>query len=341
MRTTVGDIAERAGVSRQTASGILNNKGHLFTEETRVRVLKACQEAGYRPNAIAKALRSGKFGTVGLMSARASWLGHISPLALRTLEERLDTEGLRLLAGFFREVEEPRMLRESLTDGIIVNYAAGIPQSLLQALHESGLPVVWLNCDRADDAARPDDFAAGELAARHLMALGHRHIAWVNLYHDRENLDPSKHHYSALARIQGYENAMTVNGLSPHTILRPEGSSAKDAMATPFPWLETNKRPTAVIFHHACGLGTLLHQCGRLGLSIPNDLSVISISDGLPPGEGFPIDYIEIPHAELGRAIAEMAIEKIRQPDARLPCRILAPVFHACGSTGPCRAGTG
>ena len=122
-------------------------------------------------------------------------------------------------------------------------------------------------------------------------------------------------------------------GLRPREILRPKEIPADQAMAGPFAWLEQPERPTGIIFHHAGGLGPFLHQCGRLGLSVPRDISVLSISDGEAPGEGFPIDYVEIPHTDMGRATAAMVLRKIGQPDAPLPPHLLPPRLHTRGSS--------
>lgn len=338
MAVTLAQIAAQAGVSRQTASGILNSKAHLFLPSTCKRVYDACEQLGYRPNRFAKALRSGRFNSAGLVTARDPGSGRVSPQALRSLEELLDENSMHLVIGFFQEAKSdlPRLFTELLSDGLIVSCSANVPAILEEALHSSRLPVVWMNVTRDFDAVFPDDFEAGRLATQTLIDAGHRRIAWMNLLHSDEDLLSGRLHYSVTSRMSGYLAQMRSCNLAPQTILREHNVSQAESVRGPFSWLSGKDRPTAVILHSPqAGLGSLLVHSASAGIRIPNDLSVIAFTDGEQPGDGFPIDFVEIAHSAVGRATGQMLVDKLRAPHTRLPAVAVAPVLHLQGSITP------
>jgi LacI family transcriptional regulator len=327
---TVSQIAEKAGVSRQTASHILNQKGHLFLPETRVRVELACKELGYRPNAIAKALRSGKFNAVGLVSTLVAHAGNISPYALNGINEAIIKHDLHLVTGHIPAPAPegshylPKLFRELLVDGIILNYTSHVPRSLEEMVAQTRAPFVWMNRKLEFDCVRPDDFQGSRAATEYLLSLGHRDIACVNLVHTEAELRGSPLHYSFVDRLAGYESVMRQAGLQPRLICRHEGVSEEESLAGPFDWIGREDRPTALVMTVAGGgMGRLLLQASSRGVRIPEDLSIVVMANGPFDALGLPMDHVIVPHQKVGRLAVEILLKKVAEPSRSIPCEVV------------------
>lgn len=171
----IKDVAERAGVSVATVSRVLN--GHSPVAETRERVLAAVQELGYRPNNVARALRTARTGALGLIISDLT-NPFFTELA-DAVEDEARSLGYSLVIG--NAGERPaqqddyiRTLLDRRIDGLLVS-SAGTGSAMLREVVASGTPLVLLDrtvpgidapCVRADGRT-----ALTELAA-HLAALG-------------------------------------------------------------------------------------------------------------------------------------------------------------------------
>ncbi|PTY03565.1 hypothetical protein DB346_06765 [Verrucomicrobia bacterium LW23] len=343
---TVGDIATRVGLSRQTVSYILNEKGHLFRPETRRLVIEAAEDLGYRPNAVAKALRSGKFNGIGLVSSAGLDSGTVTSEKIFGIHEVLQVHDFHLVSARYSDeflvsrVFIPKMLRELMVDGLIVNYTHRVPPELVQQVENSPLPTIWLNVKQPYDCVRPDDFQGGALATSHLLKLGHQDIAFVDVFRTEEEIlsRDTSFHYSVRDRWKGYEAAMRGAGQRPRLFSRNPRLSPSESKAGPFDWLEGPRQPTALLFSSEGGLMPALMQMAYQGRRIPQDISVMCFQDGeRTVGGGYAVDYVLVPHRLLGATAAELLIKKIQQnekqkdPVAIIPCKLCAAGY----SVGP------
>jgi LacI family transcriptional regulator len=348
MAVTIEQIANRAGLSRQTVSNILNQKGHLFRMETRELVARVCEEMGYRPNYIARALRSGRFNAVGLVASTSQNAGRIAGGALMGIEEELREHDMHLVSGRFSEGEltsseyVPKLLRELIVDGLIVNYTLNIPPKTRELLAANKVPSVWINAQLDRDCVRPDDFHGARVATEYLLSYGHRRIAFVNLLHTEALIRSNYLHFSVKHRLEGYEAAMKAAGLRPRLIARSEGVTEEASVMGPFAWLQQPDRPTAVIFHSPnSGVGSLLMQLGRLGLAMPQDLSVLCIADEPFDAYGVPMDHVVIPHYQVGRAVVRALIAKIENPRMTKPVEVIPCELRTLGCSVAPLSGSG
>src|ERR1700712_1780295 len=182
---TLTDVAELAGVSRATASRALGGYGSV-SPKVRNRVAVAALQLGYRPNVVARNVRTGTTSTIGVVVADmsnpffAQTTRGVSDAARRhgyqvmvmNTDEDLETEKVGL-----------EFLLSKRVDGIVVAAASRVASGHLADVHSEGFPVVLL--DRRIDAMRVDQVtadnktgAAAALAA--LIAAGHRRIAFVS-----------------------------------------------------------------------------------------------------------------------------------------------------------------
>ncbi|MDA3960038.1 MAG: LacI family DNA-binding transcriptional regulator [Planctomycetota bacterium] len=248
-RVTLKDVAAHAGTSLQTVSQILNkDRDDLFRDETVTRVRLAARELGYRPNSIARSMRSGRSNCVGLVLDWNGYRSHNPPQLVSGLLQVLEKRGRHLILSRIHEEGEgaeraPEILREILADGLVVNYHTQI--AAMEAVVEaSGLPAVWVNAMRSCNAVIPDDRAAAEALVTHLIAAGHRHIVYCDAYMERY-LGPERH-FSKVERYQGYCAAMQGAGLKP--------VHAKPTQQEDFGWVADYPEATALVYY---GVGAI------------------------------------------------------------------------------------
>ncbi|WP_346016283.1 LacI family DNA-binding transcriptional regulator [Cellulomonas endometrii] len=182
-RTTLADVARRAGVSKGTASKALNGRGEV-RPETRRRVLEAADALSFTPSVLAQNLASGRTGTVGVLTNDLE--GRFVIPILMGAEDALGAGRISVIltdarGDAIREQQQLRTLLERQIDGLIV---VGGPRtdprpSLGQDLP---VPVVYAYApsqDPQDLSLAADNVQAGRLAAEHLWDIGRRHVAYV------------------------------------------------------------------------------------------------------------------------------------------------------------------
>jgi len=184
---TIKTVAQAAGVSVSTVQSALYGTGRL-SAATRERVRAVAEELGYRPNRLARALRSGRSSLLGviLRTTKADWDAHL----MEGIEEAGASHGYTVLLGFRREDEaRERALVESFwrqgAEGLIVFPRPG-PDSACtyRRVLAAGVKVVWVSGGGPveADVVDTDHRRGGYLVGRHLAALGRRRV--VHLRHE-------------------------------------------------------------------------------------------------------------------------------------------------------------
>ncbi|WP_308491879.1 LacI family DNA-binding transcriptional regulator [Microbacterium terrisoli] len=269
---SINDVAREAGVSAQTVSRVANGKD-VVRPATRERVIAAMQTLGYRPNSAARALKSGRYRTIGVIMFTLSSYGNMRTLEAIATEAAaagyaltlipLDAATQASVSGAFAQ------LSEQAVDGIVIVIEAHL---LHQAEIElpSGLPVVVV--DAGAQARRPvvdtDQAQGARLATEHLLDLGHqtvRHIA-----------GPVES-FSAERRLQSWRDTLVGWGAPVHQPLRGDWSADSGYRAG----LALAAEPTVTAVFAAndqMALGAMraFHETGR---SVPTDISVVGFDD--------------------------------------------------------------
>lgn len=221
-RITIRDVARAAGVSATTVSHTLNGKGRI-DQSTRERVLEAVRSTGYMPNPVARSLRSGKTGTIGLSlpswsTGELSELLHSSwypSLALGATQAAFDTGHALLMVPSH---DSARDLRTFAVDGLVISDP--FPNDpRLASLDGSPMPYVTIDTDPARSDltfVRPDVEAGIRLLLEHLADVGSRSIAV---------LAPDLPFNGVLAEIATYESWCAQRRIEP-TIMRVPMSEA-------------------------------------------------------------------------------------------------------------------
>jgi LacI family transcriptional regulator len=241
-RPTIRDVAGRAGVSVKTVSRVLNREDGV-AEATMERVLAAISALGFHRNDLASSLRRGySSATLGLLIEDIS--NPFYSAIAQTVESLAHECGYMLITASCEE--DPERERE-LTDLLLRRRADALLVVPAGADHRSvsGLvPMVFLDrppCGVEADTVLCDNADCAERGVEHLIAHGHRRIAWLS---DRETL------YTAGERLTGYRRALRAAGIpSDPGLIRTGLHHAGEAAAALRDLLELSeeRRPTAVL----------------------------------------------------------------------------------------------
>jgi LacI family transcriptional regulator len=275
MSVTLKDVAQAARVSISTASRALGGGG-LASERTQQRLARIARELGYRPNPIARGLKTGQSRLVGLLIHN---LGNASfQVMAEVVQARLRTLGYQMLlciAG-----DDPQQERDTLAtladhriNGLIV-VPTGKNGAKLTALDEGDIPIVCVV--RRDDKTEletvlADDPEGAYAGTRYLIGLGHRRIGVVVGRQDTT---------SGRERLAGYVRALREASIAVEDPLIHAGHFEPETGAVACRrFLDLKQRPSAIfVANHESVLGVLRVTAER-GLSIPGDLSILCYED--------------------------------------------------------------
>ncbi|MFG0249185.1 MAG: LacI family DNA-binding transcriptional regulator [Phycisphaeraceae bacterium JB051] len=318
MPITQAQLAQKLGVSQVSVSLAFKSGHNRLNEKTRSQILEAAQKYGYRPNASARVMRQGRFGSIGLLHSAHAKRSYLPVPMLDAIYEALEDRKQNLT--FCRATDEqladpanlPKMLSESHSDGLLVNIAKQIPQTLCELLKRSKLPAVWLNVKQDEDCVRADDFAAAATLTEHLLSLGHRRILHINA-----SYDASDTHYSGDLRQQGYEHAMRQAGLKPRC-LTGQKIPGDALLQTALQVLDSPDRPTGIVHYGDGSAVAFLQAAERLGLQLAKDLSLALLSCNSPESyHGMLLTHMQHDHQAVAKAAVDMLLEKIATTPSR------------------------
>jgi DNA-binding LacI/PurR family transcriptional regulator len=293
----MADVAREAGVSIMTVSRVLHGHPNV-APTTRRDVERAVQRLGYRPNATARALVTGRTQTIGVVSVETPHYGPASTLF--GIEAAARAEGLfvtfavvRGRAGTVEMREAIDHLRAASVDGLVVVAPLRAARRAVEQI-DVELPVVVLHgTSRATRGATVaiDQAEGARLATRHLIELGHREIRHVRGPRDWPEAD---------VRARTWQEEMRAHGLRAATPLVGDWTarSGFDAGRR----IARDRAATAVfVANDQMALGVLL-ALREAGRRVPEDVSVVGFDD-VPEAEFYapPLTTIRQDFAELGR----------------------------------------
>jgi DNA-binding LacI/PurR family transcriptional regulator len=276
-KVTSLQVAELAGVSQSAVSRVFT-PGSSVSKKTAEKVRAAADKLGYRPNVLARSLKSGKSRIIGLVAAYLE--NHFYPRAVELISADLQKLGYHVLVflGPTTMVDTDKVVRELMdyqVDGIILA-SVTMSSELAERCLSIGVPVVLFN--RAQDDGRlpsvtTDNFTGGHALADFLCSLGHERIAYVaGLEGAMTQRDREAGFRAGLAAAGRDVFARAVGNFR-----YPEAQSAAREL------FATSKRPDAVFVandHMAFAVMDVLRF--ELGLRIPEDVSVVGFDD-VPP----------------------------------------------------------
>ena len=335
---TLADVAARLGVSRTTVSNAYNRPNQL-SPGLREKVLAAAGELGYTgPDPMARGLRRGQTGTLGLVFDQPLTYAFTDPAAslfLRGLATGLE-EHAQALTLIPRMPEGPQrsaeLVRSALVDGYIMFCTAG-DDPRFSAVRTRGLPFVLIEYDDDPGAAvvQIDDETGAAAAARHLVDLGHRDIAIVTGYETGVVTGPdaqagSRWHVQS-ARLRGWRAGLESGGVDWSGVLvsGAGGSDAAGGARAAAALLDRADRPTAILALSDVQAMGVMRAAAERGIDVPRDLSVVGFDDipqaaATTPG----LTTVSQPHEEKGRAAVRLLVSGARPEDSiLLPCDLV------------------
>ncbi|AEG44854.1 LacI family DNA-binding transcriptional regulator [Isoptericola variabilis] len=311
-KPTMWDVAARAGVSQATVSLVLNDVGgSRVAESTKVRVLTAVEELGYRTNAFARSLRSGDSSLIGFVSdevasapfpgkllkgaqERAWETGHVI-LSIDTYDRpeleaaAIDTmmsyrvRGVVYASMYHRRVRVPESLRDVPTVVVNAQDAAGIVPSVF-----------------------PDEEFGGYTATRHLIDAGHRRIAMINIQPRDSDLP------AGIGRLAGYRRALDEAGIAfdPSLVRYGNGIVEHGLELTRELMDSTADRPSAIFCGNDRTAWGAYRALESLGLRVPDDCSIVgfdnqeTLAPFLDPG----LTTVALPFEQMARRAVEIVL---------------------------------
>lgn len=332
---TLRDVADAAGVHPATASRALNptTRG-LVNADTARRVIKVAESLGYRPNPIARGLKTAKSGTIGVVIPDLT--NPLFPPIVRGIEEILEPAGYSgLIVNTDNDPNRERLQIESLrsrqVEGLIVATAM-LHHPLLTQLSREGVRMVMVN-RRPEGidvpSITPDDATGVELAVRHLAELGHRRIA-----HLAGPVSTS----TGLVRARAFRSTVRDLGLDDDPdLIRTCDYWSEDAGATALrALLDRQTSFTAIV----AGNDLIALGCydvfAERQIDCPGNVSVVGFNDmpfldKLRP----PLTTVAVPHQKIGAEAARLLLDAIA--DQGRPARSVLLPLHLVvrGSTAP------
>jgi LacI family transcriptional regulator len=306
-KVTIDDVAAAAGVSRQTVSRAINNLDGI-SDTTRQQVLSVAKKLGYQPSRLARSLASASQQTRTLGIMLPSVDNEFYATVLRGIETKASQQGYQLLLCSTDEDPETeyakiQSLFSAWIDGLIL-LSSRMSDDQLSDICERTRPVVLINREFHHPNAGNvvvDDFSGTYAAVNHLINRGHHTIAFLlGLPYAR----------SSQLRQQGFQAALKESGLP----VEPSWQIHTDAHIesgyhSALQLLSDQPNITALVVYNDVRAAGVLRACKELGISIPDQLSIIShdniaLSSLLIPS----LTTVDIPKQALGEAAIDMML---------------------------------
>jgi LacI family transcriptional regulator len=319
-RTLIHDIANHLNVSIATVSLVLNGKAkeQRISDALAERVLRYVEEVGYKPNQLAKSLRTGKTHVIGLIIEDIS--NPFFATVARLIEKQALTRGYRIIyCSTENDTTKTKdlitMFQERHIDGYIIAPPPGVDSDVSSLLHRDTPTVLF---DRylpelATDYVIVDGAAGIYQATQHLLAQGFSRIAYITTDSTQTQI---------AARLQGYQSALQEANMPElvKAIVLKFGDDEHEGMVAKIEeFIKDNPQCDAIIFanNSLCLYG--LEAIGRLKLHIPNQLGIVSFDDNdmfrlLSPS----ITAIAQPVAAIAQDVISVLLERL-QPDESTP----------------------
>ena len=299
------DVANAAGVSLRTASRVLNDDSRV-APATRQRVREAMSDLRFQPDAMARSLRAGTDTAIGFVVESIS--DPFFAEVIDAVEREMSRHGRSVLVtstrrdpGWERDVIG-RMLQRRIA-GLLL-----CPTGEDHAWLEPGrVPVVLVDRPApglAADLVEIDDYRAAFDAAQHLIAHGHRRIAYLG---DTPAIPTSA------ARLRGYRDAVARSGAEPdERLVNWNCATSQDAAAAVTALLSIAPPPTAILSattRASLGVVPALHTAGRTDLALVA-FGDFPMADALRPA----VTVVDHPGPEIGRVAAARLLARLGQP---------------------------
>jgi LacI family fructose operon transcriptional repressor len=326
---SIKEVAAAAGVSTATVSRVLSNGLHV-RPEVRERVLATVERLGYRPNLVARSLRSQQSSTIGLIVSDIS--NPFFTAISRAVEDTAYEQGFSVLLCNTDENPEKEAIYLNLMHDTAVAGAIMSPtRKTVANFAESNLPLPIVVVDRfisnGDvDTVLLDNVDAAYRLITHLIERGYRRIAAL-----------CSEMSTGLERQVGYEKALRAHGLAPKSeYMKYVPPKSEAGYAATLKMLDVAEPPDALFTINSLIAEGALQAIRERNLTIPDDIALVTFDDTtwsslVQP----PITLIAQPTYEIGKTAAELLIQRIADPGRPTRQVILKGQLLVRGSSAP------
>lgn len=333
-RPTINDVARLAEVSKKTVSRVIN-QSPLVNEETRQKIAKVIDDIGYEPDPQARGLASQRSFLLGIIydNPNSQYVVNIQAGIL----EGCRKSGFELVvhpcdrtsAQFPKEMRQ--FVERQKLDGVILLPPLSEDDGLAAMLTEVGCRFIRVACVPLDVAAHLvvyEDYKGAAEVADHLVALGHRRIAFIA---------GTPQYRSAQERRRGFADGLARHGVTLDPELCVQGAytfqSGQDCAEK---LLSMENPPTAIFASNdemAVGIYRVAYQ---RGIAIPQRLTVVGFDDSPLASRICPaLSTVRSPIRDMGQMAAEKLIQRIAHPDAKLRETVVQPHLVVRESSAP------
>jgi LacI family transcriptional regulator len=332
---TIRDVARLAEVHPGTVSRALNpHTRALVNDETAARVLAVAEQLGYRPNPLARALKTSRSFTVGVLIPDLT--NPLFPPIVRGIDDRLAVDGYTPL--LINTDSDPERERASIAtmlgrqvDGLIAA-TARLDVEPLAEVTARGIPLVLVNRTLENGsiaAVTVDDRKGSQLAVEHVVALGHTRVAYVG---GPQNVSTGRRRYLGfMAAMERAHTAVPLERVAFAGAFTEEAGATTSAEV-----LAADPTVTTIVTANDRLAIGCYDTLARHGLTCPADMSIVGFNDMPLSGRLHPpLTTVRVPQREIGFAAADLLLARIFGESESTDELLLDPTLVVRGSTAP------
>lgn len=325
-KVTIYDVAEKAEVSISTVSKALSNKNGI-SATTRQKVWDAAQNLGFVPNLAARSLTGGKTGIIGLLVPYSPEQLFADPHLLGNIhgiEQALNEQNYNLLLATAQKEHDPassyeRLFRANYFDGVIVMETQESRQhELHRRLSQNEIPWIILGYPAGITpcySVYADDYQGGQIAAEHLLSLGHRKIGIVSS-------DPRPSAFDE--RLRGFDSIIKQHGMTMSELPIFFGDMTRESGYKIAEKLLATQATAIFALNDRMALG-IMDWATENHLRIPEDMSLLGYDD-ISDASLYRLTTIRQPAIEMGREAVKLLFRLMENKD-NAPSRIVTPAI--------------
>lgn len=336
-KTSLKDIAHKAGVSTALVSYVMNGKEKegRVGKEIAAKINEIAKELNYQPNHLAKSLRSGKTYTIGLVIADISnpFFANIA----RIVENEARNHGYTVICGSSDEDADKswdliNVLINRQVDGFIIVSSENTEKQIYHLIDQN-IPFVLLDRHFPEiqtDFVTTNNYKAAYDAGSHLIKMGYRHIGLIAY-------KSQMHHMHE--RVRGYVDSLKANKINfnQNWLKEVTFNNAKTEVKTAINEMLASGVPVDAIIFSTYSLAINgLKYINELQLKVPADLAIVSFGQA----EVFdlyycPITYLMQQMDELGKSAVDILVTKIKNPKEEIKHVFMDAKLIERDSSGP------
>lgn len=315
MAASIKDVAKEAGVSIATVSRVLNDVD-VVNEETKKKVMDAIKKLDYRPNIVARSLKTQRTRTIGIVIPDIS--SQFYPEIVRGAEDVSNIYNYNVILcntdlDIEKEKEYIRVLKEKMVDGVIYMSTSLAPE-IITLLQDLKLPTVLVETSEKAEAETEfcsvtiDNEKAAYEAVEYLIKKGNKKIAFIGV-------NPKMANASAL-RYDGYKKALEENGMEVNQdLVQFGGLKAIDGSDGIAAILKKTKFDAVFCAGDEIAMGAI-NTLRDNNISVPNDVDVVGFDNIYTSSLFYPkLTTIEQPTYDMGSVGMRMLIKIINKKE--------------------------